>query len=499
MANPPKPASKHQRVTEFDQRMEAAPDDLDLVRAFAEFVTSSLVYDRFRDAEEAFRKYYAVRSQERSDRKLFGYALWVNGKTDDAIAQFRLHLESNPKDADVFRFLGFAHFASGNRLDGLLAFSAGLRTAPQDTALRAGALGCEMLLEGKDLVTFDTDGEKIYFHITGRALDPDLSHLLGQFCESDFLELARAHAPRGGGVLDIGSQIGNHAVYFLKFLKPVQLWTFDANPVCCRETLRNLAANQEGSSTEIRVNNIGVGAKPGELYLPDHDELNTGLVETSEGGKVVKIVRLDSLVHMPVDFMKIDIEGMEIDALRGAQGIIDRSKPYLMMEVEDKNLLESDALIADLGYEVAAELSRGDQKHRIYRSKDRAGAPSRNPAWDQLDEAQRAFGRKAFDAAQSGAAALLTDWPLWDQPLLLSAQSLIERFNTNQDQANIDQAIQLLDTLVAYYPEHDEGLRLLARTLAALERTDEAKRRYDALLQLDPDDEEAKAFLERSG
>ena len=50
-------------------------------------------------------------------------------------------------------------------------------------------------------------------------------------------------------------------------------------------------------------------------------------------GGAVKSAPLDDLIAGPVDFIKIDVEGMELEVLAGARGIIARSRPKIMIEV----------------------------------------------------------------------------------------------------------------------------------------------------------------------
>jgi hypothetical protein len=51
----------------------------------------------------------------------------------------------------------------------------------------------------------------------------------------------------------------------------------------------------------------------------------------------VRTVRLDSLVHEPVAFVKIDVEGHELRVLNGATGVLERSKPVFLVEAEERH------------------------------------------------------------------------------------------------------------------------------------------------------------------
>lgn len=71
------------------------------------------------------------------------------------------------------------------------------------------------------------------------------------------------------------------------------------------------------------------------LYEPNHDGLSdfVGLSESClvSQTKVVQTVRLDDLVEEPVDLLKIDVQGAELDVLHGAEKLLDE---ILVIHVE---------------------------------------------------------------------------------------------------------------------------------------------------------------------
>ena len=95
--------------------------------------------------------------------------------------------------------------------------------------------------------------------------------------------------------------------------------------------------------------------------IPDIDyakENNFGGIELdqfSHGRKVPK-VKLDDFLELDgLDFMKIDVEGMEQGVIEGATSLIERFKPILY--VENDRVEKSEALLAcikDLGYTIYA-------------------------------------------------------------------------------------------------------------------------------------------------
>ena len=71
---------------------------------------------------------------------------------------------------------------------------------------------------------------------------------------------------------------------------------------------------------------------------------------TGNASSEIEVVRLDDVIKEKVDYIKMDIEGMELDALRGALKILHMYKPILAVSVYHKigDVLEIPQFISDL-------------------------------------------------------------------------------------------------------------------------------------------------------
>lgn len=63
-----------------------------------------------------------------------------------------------------------------------------------------------------------------------------------------------------------------------------------------------------------------------------------------------QVFTIDGLGHETVDAIYLDVEGAELDALKGADQTIKRCRPVLHLEVFDKNRADLEAYVFGLGY-----------------------------------------------------------------------------------------------------------------------------------------------------
>jgi FkbM family methyltransferase len=93
---------------------------------------------------------------------------------------------------------------------------------------------------------------------------------------------------------------------------------------------------------EVKLYDCGLGSKS-DLMGMDFNALESGgahlkpLAEVTGGEEPVRIATLDSFPLTEVDFIKIDVEGFEVDVLRGGEQTIRRWKPTIVVEQKPGN------------------------------------------------------------------------------------------------------------------------------------------------------------------
>lgn len=107
----------------------------------------------------------------------------------------------------------------------------------------------------------------------------------------------------------------------------------------------------------LEVYNVGLGATEGSLKIPKINyNLNQdfGMVSLADQNSMtqydhIDIVSVDQLSFERLDFFKIDVEGMELDILKGAQETIKVYRPYLWIEHWHSNVEQLKQYFINIG------------------------------------------------------------------------------------------------------------------------------------------------------
>lgn len=168
-------------------------------------------------------------------------------------------------------------------------------------------------------------------------------------------DLFRQAIQPGWHVVEAGANIGTHTLILAQQVGPRgRVLAFEPQRVLFQTLCANVALN---SLANVHCRQEALGAAAGTTYIPplNYNVENNfgGLSLTYTQGEPVPVVPLDEL-HLPrCDFFKIDVEGMELEVLRGAVETIRRCRPLLY--VENDRPEQSPALIRflqELGYEL---------------------------------------------------------------------------------------------------------------------------------------------------
>jgi len=180
-------------------------------------------------------------------------------------------------------------------------------------------------------------GKEIYFFVSNIWDAIQNHHLNGLFYETEELQIIARYFKKGGVFLDIGSNVGNHAIYVEKFLEPGSIILIEPNPEAINILALNLTLNQ---LSRIDTQYIGIGLSDREETVAIEVPVNNlgGARLRPQQGAGIRVVPGDSLFRgRSIDFMKIDVEGLELQVLRGLENTLAANRPRIFIEVENDN------------------------------------------------------------------------------------------------------------------------------------------------------------------
>ncbi len=187
------------------------------------------------------------------------------------------------------------------------------------------------------------------FEYYGVMLKLDISDYLAHYLYFGFKDSSHIKlytlVKKDNLVFDIGTNFGTTLLQFAKIIgKNGIAYGFEPDPTNFSICQNNIKLNK---FSNIRVENLGVGSKDDTLLLVVDSEHNRGMnkISLENNGKesfFVKIICIDDWVDSKnitqIDLIKIDVEGFEMEVLKGAEKTLKTIKPILFIELDDNNL-----------------------------------------------------------------------------------------------------------------------------------------------------------------
>lgn len=140
----------------------------------------------------------------------------------------------------------------------------------------------------------------------------------------------------GAVIVEVGANIGAHTIPLSRLAGPQgAVLAFEPERIVFQTLCANLAIN---NCANVWAMHQAVGASNGMIQVPAVDPMaanNFGgmsLVGASGGADIVPLRTIDSLQLGACNAIKADVEGMEIDVLRGAAQTIAQFRPLIYVE-----------------------------------------------------------------------------------------------------------------------------------------------------------------------
>lgn len=179
------------------------------------------------------------------------------------------------------------------------------------------------------VIHVQTEGEEFEFYIANEVgkewYDP------GQDPRAEMRFIRDQMVQEGNLVVECGCHHGFTTILLSKWVGPQgKIVAFDANPDNAVVALKNMELN---AIKNVEICSTAVGNQTGTVHITN--ESNASVASAVLHGEVeVTAVRLDDfLTGHPPDLIKIDVEGYELEVLKGLRLILDRKESNLAIEV----------------------------------------------------------------------------------------------------------------------------------------------------------------------
>ena len=175
--------------------------------------------------------------------------------------------------------------------------------------------------------------------ISGRSTDSYYNNIANQVRENHFFALAVKHMTASpGDAVDIGANIGLTAALFHRARPADMLYAIEPSATAFTDLKRNVGLN---GPENVHCFQMGLGLTPGRLLLSE-DPNNSSAAHLSRPAspednlsQVVQVETLDNfcnLHHLRPRFVKLDVEGHELNVLRG--GLITLATNHTLLFIE---------------------------------------------------------------------------------------------------------------------------------------------------------------------
>jgi FkbM family methyltransferase len=211
----------------------------------------------------------------------------------------------------------------------------------------------------------------------GLRLPPEVSRYYPAVYEPETHAFITRHTAPGTVAVDAGAHIGLFTVTMARAVGPHgRVLSFEPTETNARVLERTVALNDLDGVVSCRREALAAERGFAEFFVDEHESSNANSLVRHTGtvGAVrVPTVSIDDVAAehpAPVSCMKIDVEGTELDLLRGAERTLADDAPALALDVHPAQLGSAGGSVAELwdllaghGYELGlggAAIDRAD-------------------------------------------------------------------------------------------------------------------------------------------
>jgi len=163
---------------------------------------------------------------------------------------------------------------------------------------------------------------------------------------------------KNGTFIDLGAHICKYSISVANRSPDITVFSVEPCSENYKKLMKNLRVNRLKNIVPLNIAISSVNSNK-KLYLEKNKGNGHSLYGDGNNFEVVKTTTLDNLVEKNeiknVKLIKMDIEGAELDALRGGVSLLKRDKPKILFEAEPTDLEQLRKItefLENIGYHV---------------------------------------------------------------------------------------------------------------------------------------------------
>ena len=194
------------------------------------------------------------------------------------------------------------------------------------------------------ILTLLSAGRGIPWEINGEPfrIDPRQRHRMARIYDAPVADFLRARVRPGQLCVDVGANVGVYVLQLARWCAPGRVVAFEPNPEARSVLGRHLRMNGLADRVEVIPAAAGAAAGKAPFFAAGEDGMGRpGSPNPRLEGRTrelrVPVMRLDDRfppVGPQPDWIVMDVEGHELEALEGARALVERRGPALGIVVE---------------------------------------------------------------------------------------------------------------------------------------------------------------------
>jgi len=157
--------------------------------------------------------------------------------------------------------------------------------------------------------------------------------------EPELLNTLKKLIKKDDTFLDVGANIGYHSVAIASAFPEARVFSFEPQEFLCKQIENSLSKNDLNNVTVFKVGLSDV-REDVSIHIPEENVGGSSVIKglnnhpAFKKSAKIKLETLDSYIPIftKVNVIKIDVEGLEPNVLRGGRELISKYRPVIVME-----------------------------------------------------------------------------------------------------------------------------------------------------------------------